>query len=81
MDIGLKQARYLLREALTGMDGEKARTYGMSLYMLWPVKLDLDIELSHLKQSAEILKEEHSDIGGDLDEILTRGVNVNEHGR
>ena len=34
MDVGLKQARYLLREALTGMDDEKARTYGMSLYML-----------------------------------------------
>ena len=34
MDIGLKQARHLLREALTGIDNEEAGTYGVSLHAL-----------------------------------------------
>ena len=80
-NVCFKKTGHLLKEALTGMDGGMARTYGMSLHTLRPAKPGLDIGLGHLRRSAEVLKEERGDTGGDLDKILTRGGNVGGHGR
>ena len=52
----------------------------MSLHSLLPAKPGLDIGFSHLGRGAEVLKEQRSDAGGDLDEILTRGWDFDGHG-